>query len=601
MRFKFIFVLVLLFFLASALFVSSRTVLSEPSMCCEKTKSGFWCVNDLEENCDSNYRSAPASCDATSYCRLGTCYDSSEGICYENTPQRVCEDNGGTWDFRRLQEVPQCQLGCCLISDQAAFVPLVRCKRLSTYFGVEMNYRTDIQTEVECIVLANSQDMGACVYERDYERFCEFTTRHDCGAQETVDSIHDPVEFDGSRRFFKDYLCSAEELGTICARQTTTGCYQGKVYWFDSCGNRENVYSANRDLSWNKGRVLDPDLICPPNDGSDPGCGNCDYMLGSRCEAKHGLLAGQTAVCMRTDCIDRWGNTRLNGESWCVNDGMSGGGLDKVGSRYYREICVDGKVRVEPCADFRNEVCYESSVPTSKGNYAVAACRVNRWQACIGITDEGACLNRDKRDCIWLESPIGLLIGGNPGDSEGSGISHYSQPGQEEAFGSPTTAPITGAFLFSKPERTEDEITTTNRPYGVCVPRFPPGLQFWDEGSQGVCGLVSGRCVVEFSKGAFGDWECVDNCECLTSDWAIDMNRICTAMGDCGAYINYIGRFTDSGYEWLSPDGRRAFRESDERVIMAGFTGRVVSDVSQELEDGINDEIIRKMMEEKND
>ena len=594
----------ILFFLAGAFLVSALSVLSEPSMCCERTKSGFWCVNDLEENCDPKYRAAPAACGSTSYCRLGTCYDSSEGICYENTPQRVCEESGGAWDPRQLSEVPQCQLGCCLISDQAAFVPLVRCKKISTYFGVEMNYRTDIMSEMECIFLANSQDMGACVYERDYQRVCEFTTRHDCGAQEGVAYIDEPLDFSG-RMFFKDYLCSAEELGTVCARQASTGCHQGKVYWFDSCGNRENVYSSDRDLSWNKGRVLDADEICPPNDGSNRNCGNCDYMLGSRCEARFGLLDGQTAFCMRTDCVDRWGNTRMNGESWCVNDGMSGEGLDKVGSRYYREICVDGKIRVEPCADFRNEVCYESSISTSKGRYAVAACRVNRWQPCIGIDEEGACLNRDKRDCIWLESPIGLLIGGYTAEGESEDISHYSEPGgadETEPFQNPLhTAPITGAFLFSKPEKSEDEMTITNRPYGVCVPRFPPGLQFWDEGSESVCNMVSAKCVVEFSRGAFADWECVENCECLSSDWAIDMNRICTSQGDCGAYINYIGRFTDSGYEWLSAEERLSFKASDERHIMTGFTGGAITDVKKNQETGVIEEFIKKVAGVKND
>ena len=473
---------VLVFFVAMSMsVVSADVILSEPSVCCERTTSGAWCVNDDVSQCDTNYRSAPAACESTSYCALGTCYDSSEGVCLENTPQRVCDEQGGTWDPRELEEVPQCQLGCCIIADQASFVPLVRCKKLATYFGVEMDYRTDVLSESQCVVLANSQDVGACVYEREFERVCEFTTRGVCGATEGVISVDDESQISGERQFFKDYLCSAEELNTVCARQATTGCYQGKVYWFDSCGNRENIFSSNRDISWANGRVVHPDDICSPNDGTDAGCGNCEYLLGSRCEATQGLLDGENAFCQRTECTDRWGQSRLNGESWCVNDGSSGNGLDKAGSRYYREVCIDGEVRVEPCDDFRNQVCYESSIETSAGEYAVSACRVNRWQACIGITDKNQCENGDKRDCMWLSSPLGLLVGGGAdGASGGPGISGFSNPtgggfsnptdggfsnpsgGFSDPLGGPgpSTGLITGNFLFGgDEERPENETT----------------------------------------------------------------------------------------------------------------------------------------------
>jgi hypothetical protein len=606
-----IFLFICLFVLFFSYVASEEVILSRPSMCCEKTVDGLWCINEPEEKCDSSFRMAPTSCERSSYCRLGTCYDSGEGICYENTPQRVCEDNGGTWDNRKLGEVPQCQLGCCLVADQASFVPLVRCKKLSTYFGVSVDYRADIETEMSCIVLANSQDMGACVYEKDFERICEFTTRGNCGADESIESITAEDQLSPSRKFFKDYLCSAEELNDICAKQVITGCYQGKVHWYDGCGNRENVYSSNKAVSWNRGKVLDPDSVCSPTDGTDSSCGNCDYMLGSRCEAKYGLLAGEGAFCQRTDCTDRWGQNRLNGESWCVNDGMSGGGRDKIGSRYYREVCVDGEVRVEPCADFRNEVCYESSVETSKGEFSAGACRINRWQGCVAITEENSCLNADKRDCLWLDSPVGLLIGGAAATA--GGASELSNPtagaGAESSstFTNPTSpdtggftgaaiAPITGESIFGKAEKAPNETTTSNRPEGVCVPRYPAGLQFWEGGSaSSICGMVGGRCVVEYKRGAFGDWECTNNCDCLNDDWAVQMNRICTAQGDCGAYVNYIGKFTDSGYEWLTSTEIKAFKAGAERYIKSGFTGGVISDLNMQFENSINKQILKPL------
>jgi hypothetical protein len=531
---------------------------SEPSVCCEKTTEGAWCVNDVESACNSNYNVAPTSCETTSYCKLGTCYDSEEGICMGNTPQNVCNENGGTWDEREVEEVPQCQLGCCVIADQAAFVPLVRCKRLSTLFGVENDYRSGITDEVSCIAEAQAQDVGACVYERDFENVCEFTTRGDCGASDEVEVVTQNVTLDisSSKTFYKDYLCSAEELNTACARQTDTDCYQGDVYWIDSCGNRENVYSSDKTKSWNNGRVADDAEVCPANNGDDINCGNCDYLLGTRCEEFDGLIGGPAGgdhYCQKTECIDREGDKRINGESWCVYDAGYGDGGDRVGSRYYRELCVDGEVKVEPCSDFRNEVCLEGSIETTEGDFGTAACRVNRWQDCVMQADEDDCLNVDQRDCKWMDSIIGMILGG----SSESDSPAYSNPTNEEPmFTNPTAnviAPITGESIFGGDEEEEEDIepTDTNRPDGICVPNFPPGLKFWEEGSaKTICGQASARCVVVYEEGLIGGSDIVEGAECLTKEWAESANNVCTSLGDCGGAINYDGVYTSDGYTW---------------------------------------------------
>ena len=535
---------------------------SEPSYCCERTTSGAWCVNDEQGACASGYNSAPTSCDTTSYCRLGTCYDSEEGICMGNTPQRVCNDNGGTWDVREPEEVPQCQLGCCVIADQAAFVSLVRCKKLSTFFGVENDYRTDINNEVSCIAEAQAQDVGACVYEKDFERLCEFTTRGECSANEVVEVTGDGSQVAGGnftisseRTFYKDYLCSAEELSTSCARQTSTTCNQGDVFWVDSCGNRENVYSDDKARSWNNGRVLEASGVCGANDGSDIGCGNCDYLLGTRCAEFDGFIGGPSDgdhYCQKTECVDRNGNERINGESWCVYDGVVGNGLDTVGSRYYREVCVDGDVRVEPCADYRNEICLEGSIETSVGAFGTAACRVNRWQDCVMQGDEGDCSNIDRRDCLWLPSVLGMILGGQ---GQGDSVTYSNPTASEPMFNNPTTAPITGSSIFGGGDSEEDggdSATTTNRLNGICVPNFPPGLEFWKEGSaQQICGQASAKCIVVYEKGLISGEEITEGAECLESAWAESANKICTALGDCGGAVNYDGARSNDGYKWV--------------------------------------------------
>ena len=577
--------------------VNADASLSSPSVCCEKTGEGAWCINTEEDNCNDNFKVAPTSCETTSYCRLGTCYNSESGICMENTPQRVCDAGGGTWDSREIEQIPQCQLGCCVIADQAAFVSLVRCKRLSTLFGIENNYRTDINSEVDCIATAQAQDVGACVYEMDFERICKFTTRDDCGAGNDVEAVEENlsniiVDVSNKKKFYKDYLCSAEGLNTACAKQTSTTCYQGKVYWVDSCGNRENVYSANKGVSWNNGRIAEPEEVCAGNDGSEKNCGNCEYLLGSRCAKWEGLFGvgkpgGSDYYCQKTECVDREGNKRMNGESWCVHDDFVGEGMDMVGSRYYRELCVDGEVRVEPCADFRNEICLENSIETSLGEFGTAACRVNRWQTCITIENKKDCTNPDKVDCMWLPTVTGMILGGGQsGQSTG-----FSNPTAEEPmFSNPTATGnviATGNALFGgESEEEEDEMETlTNRLDGVCVPNFPPGLEFWKEGSaKQTCGMVNARCQVKYEKNLLGSEKCVENCECLEEGWALSANRVCSSLGDCGSYVNYLGAYTDDGYKWNVDGDNKKFSPNNVNIISGGFSGKVIAAISGEGE-----------------
>ena len=120
----------------------------ETTVCAEKTVDGAWCQNVPIEESDSSYRTAPTSCESVSYCKLGTCIDSLEGTCLPNVPRVVCDQNQGVWDERDFDEIPQCQLGCCILGDEAAFTTQTACKALSSDFGLETNFRSDIRDEI---------------------------------------------------------------------------------------------------------------------------------------------------------------------------------------------------------------------------------------------------------------------------------------------------------------------------------------------------------------------------------------------------------------------------------------------------------------------
>src|SRR3989344_8450815 len=79
------------------IFLTTLSSAAEDNVCCEKTKSGLSCQDVTADKCAAGSRQVPSSCQSTSYCRLGYCYDSSEGTCIDKTPENVCNANHGTW------------------------------------------------------------------------------------------------------------------------------------------------------------------------------------------------------------------------------------------------------------------------------------------------------------------------------------------------------------------------------------------------------------------------------------------------------------------------------------------------------------------------
>jgi len=482
--------------------ISGICAVGEVSYCCEKTKlrtdgsGGAWCQNAPEDQCETGIcgvdstgnqvacKKAPTSCEATSYCKLGTCI--SEGECMENTPERRCDKElGGYWEGKDANTIPQCGLGCCLIGEQAAFVTQTRCKVLSALYGLETNFRTDLSSEVSCIAVAMSGVKGACVYEKDYAKTCQFLTKKEC-AELSVENVTE---------FHEGFLCSAETLATNCGKSKKTTCVEGRdeVYFLDTCGNLANIYDSskiNNQEYWTN--VYGKDRSCGPSssNANSASCGNCDYFLGSTC--KDYKIAGKRAthgdnICKDLSCkYDR--KNYKHGETWCANS--NGISTNLPGSRYFRLVCYNGEVSVEPCADFRQEVCLQSDID----GFKTAACRANMWQDCTAQTTSKNCNNIDRRDCEW---------------------------------------------------HGEDSIK--------CVPRYDPGFNFWELGdATTLCAKASATCNATFEKRLGADkWDCEENCHCCVDDeehkgctganWPDTQNSICTGLGDCGSKQNYLG------------------------------------------------------------
>lgn len=508
--------------------IAPITAAQAVTTCCEKTVDGAYCQNVPFSRCDAKYLSSPTSCDSTSFCQLGTCYDSDDGLCMSNTPKRACEEANGLWTDN--ENPPQCNLGCCILGEQAAFTTLQRCKKLAGQYGLQADFRDNIEDEISCIAIANAQDVGACVFESEFTKTCKFGTRGEC------DSAKLPVVTNNSDvNFFKDYLCTSEQLNTNCQKTTKTSCVEGKdeVYFLDSCGNQANIYDSskiNDKNYWEK--IVPKSSSCS---GNPKNCGNCDYLDGSICakserskSAAHGDF-----ICKDINCYNTAnGKDYKNGESWCYYDNGKPDD-DRAGSRHYRHACFMGEEIVEPCSDLRKEVCIEDSIGSdNEEGFSQAGCVINRWSDCLLQTRRSDCVNSDVRDCKWI--PVSL--GEKPGEIV-SGVVDQVKEG------------IAGLLL---------NVHNSQRDKGACVPDVAPGLEFWgSDGAASQCDLVSSSCVIKYEKKLIGGKKCVENCFCDIEEnpsTAIQALNICSSIGDCGPKANYVGKFVNDGYEFVIED-----------------------------------------------
>jgi len=544
---------ILIAFFLGILLIGIVSAVGEAGYCCEKTKiktdgsGGKMCIfvnnaTDCKTGTNpitnSPYKKAPTSCKSTSFCKTGTCINSREGICTTNTYQIDCQKDGGLWDEKDPNELPQCKLGCCLIGDQAAFVTQVRCKRLSSVYGIENNFMANIQTESECILNAQSDAKGACVYEKDYETSCKFITRKEClGMQK--DTSYTKVEF------HEGYLCTATGLGTNCAKTKKTTCVEHKdeIYFLDSCGNLANIYDSSKyddENYWTYIKSAEESCGYEQSNANSKTCGNCDYLAGSICANYDSKIdsskpAMGDKICRSLDCKDadfykKYNRNPMHGETWCITNALSSvAGENLPGTEHFRVLCYNGEITYEPCEAFRNQICKEDVIQTQQNGksiqYRIGDCVINKYQDCISQTNKAECEDAEARNCKWIDGP--------------------------KPFGMVRNSKGTSLMKDEDGDKT----------YGACVPKYAPASQFWNNpdttddddayiAANQMCSYASYTCVAEYKKGITTGWdyELRGDVTCFNKDgtkivqsWINDMEKICTSLGDCGVKKNFIG------------------------------------------------------------
>ncbi len=472
---------------------------SDNYRCCLENNDGAICQNTVPQYTECKTELLPTKCENTASCKLGCCYDGKEGLCNLNSPKQKCDVDGGEWIEGDKCNLEQCQYGCCIFGENADFVTEQRCAVLGEKHGGS-EYKPEIRNELDCLYLTERPATGACVFEGGG---CEINTKAEC-IQKTGDGL----------KFYENWLCTHPSLDSNCTMTEDTTCVEDKdgVYFVDSCGNKANIYDAarvNEESYWKT--VVGFDEVCDARGGNieNSNCGNCVYPV-SKCgegDATYG-----NSVCVSMDCPDAPDNVgtqdRMNGESWCVYDGYVGDGRDIVGSRHWKYFCQDGEVKVEPCADYRQEICVEGETTEGDFSFTSAGCRVNRWRECIDYN--------------------------NLAEKKGKEISYEKMQKKCEK----NVDCYIKELDFGK-----------NYHMFKCLPKYPPGLQMGSERglNDDLCGIADMECTKVEIKKLFG-MECVSGCECDSPEFTQQMNDFCVSLGDCGGYVNIAGELTRGGY-----------------------------------------------------
>lgn len=164
-------ILILIFAIFSVYLIEPAS--AQQDVCCERTKTGEFCQYTDQSKCDTNYGYAQTTCDQTSYCKLGCCYDSVAGSCFKNTPLSTCKFYKGNFSQDPNCSISECQKSCCVLGSECSYITEKKCKNLFSQFpDLTFDFR-QVASESECLNLCTLGEEGCCISEDT----CEYTTK----------------------------------------------------------------------------------------------------------------------------------------------------------------------------------------------------------------------------------------------------------------------------------------------------------------------------------------------------------------------------------------------------------------------------------------
>ncbi len=308
-----VFMIYLIVSLSLVFQISQDVEAQSNNVCCELTKPGDSCVYTSRDQCNTqNGRQiSPLRCEDSFFCVDICCVD--QNSCSPNTPKSSCQTRTNTRIFsdNTCLSVSQCNLGCCTVGNDKRFIQEIQCKNLADIvLGSNYNFG-DVFKKIpinECILQSQNEN-GCCISNG----ICSSGNELTCAGN-----------------FNSGKECSTLNECSNCERHSYKDCRDGNIYWFDSCGNTEDLAET------------------------------CNFNDGSLCVKENDNAFCRNLDCPNTKKYEGWdytGKPRKNGESWCIYDGPTGNFTDRPGSRHYKASCLNGEEIVENCRDYREQVC----------------------------------------------------------------------------------------------------------------------------------------------------------------------------------------------------------------------------------------------------
>ena len=318
-----------------------------------------------------------------SFVYAGCCYESDTGFCTDVQNSNTCTSTGGFFYSSSCDATSDCTLGCCNYGLTFQYTTKLTCSIYARAAGFQYGFQQGDANA--CYQASNSQSLGACVFGSDYQKYCTSTTQQFCQGQ-----------------FYAGALCSSTQIG-LCNTTTNSKCINGNAYYVDSCGNQGTLKET------------------------------CNYNNGTIC-----AINNQTneAYCRSLNCD----NGMKNGESKCINEDPT-----LVGSRSFVQYCLNGKVNLEPCAEYRSESCVTNNTGTTNNAY----CETNPWSSCV----------TDGNDLGEIQQ------GNQQGYLNNSVVVNDSCDPQYCNVFSPAS----------------NDTLLNDMKLNMCVPKVPGGLQFWPQ------------------------------------------------------------------------------------------------------------------------
>lgn len=447
------------------------------------------------------------------FVNAGCCFNPTNGLCSENTEEDKCTPFGGEYTDGECKGLQKCQTGCCVLGSKTQLATIAQCNLLSNKLGFQFpeNYREDM-TESECINLNRSQVLGACVTKGQLsdENNCNLITETECKGV-----------------FYKNTLCTDKKLNATCKKTTNTVLVAGRdeVYFVDSCGNVANIYDStkiNDENYW--GQIYSKKDSCGANqsNANSKTCGNCFYNLSSTGRVADSTTATPTYgkyICADLSCKEDDGTVRQNGEAWCTFDNRAKlylshqgrevpiGEMDypngrgsygyngvevPIGSRFFRRVCTNGKIEIEPCADFRGERCLHNK------------CVLNDWRSYLDIEKKSDCNAQD-----------GFFFGADPNCGKiKAGSDLWNKPGlaaylcknpNSNAKNVDTPICVEGGEVINLDELSQTALNALIPQYGGSTAAIGVGAEFTSKVSSDFQDMGFGHCFSEI-PGGFDFW-----------------------------------------------------------------------------------------------